>query len=85
MLWEGYIINERLKKQEYGRIHSNNYFWRTYNQKEVDWVEEREGKLFGYEMKWKAKKTKPPEDWQATYKNAKYEIINRECYLKFIT
>jgi predicted AAA+ superfamily ATPase len=85
MLWEGYIINERLKKQEYKKIHSNNYFWRTYNQKEVDWVEEREGKLFGYEMKWKAKKTKPPEDWKATYKNAEYEIINSENYLGFIT
>jgi len=36
-------------------------------------------------MKWKAKKTKPPEDWKATYKNAEYEIINSENYLGFIT
>jgi predicted AAA+ superfamily ATPase len=84
MLWENYIIMERLKKQEYDRIFCNNYFWRTYDKKEIDWVEERGGKLFGYEIKWGNKKTNPPKDWLATYKNAEYKVINKDNYLEFI-
>jgi predicted AAA+ superfamily ATPase len=84
MLWENYIIIERIKKQNYQSIHSNNYFWRTYDQKEIDWVEEREGQLFGYEIKWGNKKAKTPKDWLENYPEAKWEIVNRENYLKFI-
>ena len=43
MLWGNYVITERLKKQEYNQIFSNNYFWRTYQGQEIDFVEEREG------------------------------------------
>lgn len=85
-LWENYLVIERIKKQEYQQIFSNNYFWRTYEKKEIDWVEEREGKLFGYEIKWSdKKKVKPPKDWIETYKNAEFEVINQENYLEFIT
>jgi len=84
MLWENYLVMERLKKQEYLRIHSNNYFWRTYDQKEIDWVEERDGKLFGFEIKWGDKKIKPIKLWLQTYKNASLEVINRDNYLEFI-
>lgn len=84
MLWENYIINERIKKQEYLKIYSNNYFWRTYDQKEIDWVEEREGKLFGYEIKWKKEKTKPPKDWLSVYKEASYQTITKANYMEFI-
>ncbi len=85
MLWENYIVMERIKKQEYTGLLANNYFWRTYDKKEIDWVEEREGKLFGYEIKWKAGKVKPPKEWLETYKNAKFKVVNRENYLEFIT
>lgn len=85
MLWENYIINERIKKQEYQKIYSNNYFWRTYDQKEIDWIEEREGKLFGYEIKWNKNKIKPPKDWLETYANSSYEIITKDNYLEFIS
>jgi len=83
-LWENFIVIERLKKQAYQEIYANNYFWRTYDQKEIDWVEEREGKLFGYEIKWKEKKIKAPRDWLETYDNASFEVINPEDYLDFI-
>jgi len=83
-LWENYIILERLKKRKYTQIFANQYFWRTYDQKEIDLVEERSGKLYGYECKW-SKNPKPPKEWLKTYKNAKYQIINRDNYLKFIT
>ncbi len=75
-LWENYMISERLKYQEYNRISSNNYFWRTYEQQEIDWVEERDGTLFGYEFKWKETKGKVPTQWKNAYPDASYEIIN---------
>ncbi len=84
LLWENYIIMERVKKQEYSQILANNYFWRTYDRKEIDLVEEREGMLYGYEIKWKRARVRPPKDWLATYKNARHEIITRENYLDFI-
>ena len=83
-LWENFIIMERIKKQEYEKIYSNNYFWRTWDGKEIDWVEEREGKLYGYELKWKPKGKKSPDEWAATYKNSEYIVISQNDYLKFI-
>jgi predicted AAA+ superfamily ATPase len=79
-LWENYMISERLKYQEYKRISSNNYFWRTYEQQEIDWVEEREGALFGYEFKWKESKVKIPTQWKNTYPDASYELINKDNF-----
>lgn len=85
-LWENYLIVERLKKQAYSPIYSHNYFWRTYEQQEIDWVEEREGKLFGFEIKWQTpKKTNPPSSWLKTYSQASYQIITRDNFLNFIT
>jgi predicted AAA+ superfamily ATPase len=83
-LWENFIVIERLKKQAYKNIYANNYFWRTYDQKEIDWVEEREGELLGYEIKWGKDKVKPPKDWLGTYDSASFEVINPENYLDFI-
>jgi predicted AAA+ superfamily ATPase len=84
-LWENYVLVERLKKQEYFKIWSHNYFWRTYSQQEIDWVEEREGQLFGYEIKWQPPaKIKIPSEWTSTYQNAHFEIIHQDNYLEFI-
>ncbi|MCD4791814.1 MAG: ATP-binding protein [Bacteroidales bacterium] len=85
MLWENFMIMERLKKQHYYKIFSNNYFWRTYDQKEVDFVEERESKLFGFEFKWSTKKNKIQKEWLDTYENADFKIINKENFLDFLT
>ena len=84
-LWENYLLIERLKRQEYLQEQANNYFWRTYSQKEIDLVEERDGKLFGYEMKWGAAQTKPPKEWLTAYPNATWQLINRQNYLELIT
>ena len=75
-LWENYMISERLKYQEYRRISSNNYFWRTYEQQKIDWVEERDVSLFGYEFKWKEEKVKIPTQWKSAYPDASFELIN---------
>ena len=84
MLWENFAIMERLKKQEYHKLFSNNYFWRTYDQKEVDFVEERDGKLFGFEFKWNPKKIKIQKEWLNTYPNASFDVIHRDNYLTFM-
>ncbi len=85
MLWENFLFTERLKYITYKKLFSNIYFWRTHTKKEIDYVEERDGKLFGYEFKWGDKKVKPPELWLKTYKNASFKIINKNNYLNFIT
>jgi len=83
-LWENFLVVERIKKQSYHQIYANNYFWRTWNQKEIDWVEERDGKLFGYEFKWKSKPLKAATAWSENYPDASLEIIDKENYLEFI-
>lgn len=84
-LWENYLVLERLKKQQYEKIWSHNYFWRTYTQKEIDWIEDREGKLFAYEFKWGAGEIKAPKLWKEAYPDSSYNCINKENYLSFIT
>jgi uncharacterized protein len=86
-LWENYIIIERLKKQAYKNIWANNYFLRTYDQQEIDWLEERDGKLFAYEIKWQApgKKIKLPTGLREAYPDIEFFVIHRDNYLDFIT
>lgn len=85
-IWENFLITERLKKRSYKHIHGFSYFWRTYEQREIDLVEERDGKLFPYEFKWSKKhKTLPPKDWIASYPQAEnFSVITPDNYLQFI-
>ena len=73
-----YLVLERLKRQEYRGQSANNYFWRTYRQQELDFVEEREGRLFGYEIKWGKARVKPPTEWLAAYQEAAFNLVNQE-------
>lgn len=84
-LWENYVISERLKYQKYSRMIVNNYFWRTYDQQEIDWVEERGGKLYAYEFKWNPKKrAKMPIGWQKAYPDSEFEVINSDNYSNWL-
>ncbi len=84
-LWGNFLVMERIKKQAYSPVYANNFFWRTWSGKEVDFVEEREGKLFGYEFKWTSKNCKPPRLWLDTYPQASWEVIDRTNYPDFVT
>ena len=84
-LWENFMVSERLKKQSYKNIYANNYFWRTWDQKEVDFIEEREGKLFGFEFKWKDKAVKKPNEWLASYPNSEFLAVTQENYIDFVS
>lgn len=84
-LWENFLFMERLKKKAYQNIYANNYFWRTWDQKEIDLIEERGGKLYGYEFKWGNKLPKPPKEWLTAYPGSEFNVISRENYLDFVT
>lgn len=83
-LWENYLFIEREKKREYQRIHSNIYFWRTHDRQEIDLVEERDGKVYGFEFKWGKKIIRSPRDWKKTYPESDFSVINQENYLEFV-
>jgi hypothetical protein len=48
-------------------------------------VEERAGRLYGYEMKWGKATPRSPKEWAAAYPEAGWQLINRDNYLEFIT
>jgi predicted AAA+ superfamily ATPase len=85
-LWENWLVMERIKKQGYEGIGANNYFWRTYDQKEIDWVEERGGKLYAYEISWKQKDVRKSvsKEFTRAYPESTIQNINSEKYLDFI-
>ncbi|MBI5916584.1 MAG: ATP-binding protein [Bacteroidetes bacterium] len=83
-LWENFLVAERRKKVGYQRLYGTSYFWRTYSGAELDYVEERDGQLFGYEFKWKSSKAKAPATWLETYGNASYQLVNRDNFLEFV-
>jgi len=83
-LFENFLASERIKANTLKNRLGPAYFWRTYDGQEIDWVEERQGKLFGFEFKRSTKpKAKAPKDW-GKYKNSKYQTISRENYLDFL-
>lgn len=83
-LWENFCIAERMKSNAYSSRRANYYFWRTYTQKEIDFIEEREGKLFAYEFKWSKDKARKPKEFLDNYKNSTFEIVNRDNYWNFL-
>ncbi len=83
-LWENFLIVERLKKQSYSDIYSFNYYWRTYNQQEIDYIEEYDWKLHAYEFKWWNKKIKFPKSFKEAYPDSSFEVINKDNFLDFV-
>lgn len=83
-LWENFLILERIKMLAYKQILASTYYWRTYTGAELDWVEEREGNLYGFEFKSGSKWCRPPKTWLESYEGSEFECINRSNYLKFI-
>ena len=85
-LWENYLASERMKKQEYQKIFRKNYFWRTYDRQELDWLEEDAEKLSAFEFKWNEnKKSKIPTAFAKAYPEADFTLVNKKNYLDFIT
>ena len=83
-LWENFVIAEKYKQQLGLGFKTNYYFWRTYDKQEVDLVEDRGGRLYGFEIKWGGKDRRPPAAWVG-YKNSTWKTINRDNYLEELT
>lgn len=84
-LWENFLISERIKFLHYHKIYTNFYFWRTAQQQEIDWIEEKDGKINAYEFKWNAKpKSKIPKKFIEAY-DAQERIIDTQNYFEFIS
>ena len=84
-LWGNYCMAERLKYNLYTDRNVSSYFWRTYDQQEIDLVEESGGHLSAYEMKWSPQEASPPGAWRDAYPDASFEVVHRENYLEFVT
>jgi uncharacterized protein len=75
-LWENFMIMERLKFRTYAPLYANMYYWRTYDQQEIDLVEERGGNFNGNEFKWSQNKhALRPSKWKTTYPDAEFSVI----------
>ncbi len=83
-LLENWFIMEKIKAAGIFGRPANFYFWRTYDQQEIDLIEERAGKLYGYEIKWSKLKSKKPAEWLRAYENSQFENVNNENYQNFI-
>jgi predicted AAA+ superfamily ATPase len=85
-LWENFIISERMKFTHYNSIWANRYFWRTHDQQEIDYIEEYDGILNAYEIKWNPKK-KPrlSATFSRMYPDNSFQLINNMNYNDFIS
>jgi uncharacterized protein len=85
-LWENFLMIERMKAHEYAGRLINRYFWRTYDQKEIDLIEEQGGKLLGFEFKWRAGviKKATQQEFLSAYPNATLTTITQENFVDFL-
>lgn len=84
-LWENFLVSERIKKIYYEELWKNYWFWRTKEQKEIDWLEESDGKLEAFEFKWNTKKEiKIPKQFAGAYPDADFKVITPNNYENFL-
>ena len=84
-LWENWIISELRKKRHYEQDYVNTYFWRTTQQQEIDYIEEKDGHFTAYEFKWNPqKKAKMSQTFLNAYPNTTIKTINRENFYEYL-
>ena len=88
-LWENFLVLERIKNNQYQNRFAQSYFWRTYTGAELDYVEEKNGQLSGFEFKFslKTNSQRPvlaPKSWQENYPDATFACITQANYFDFI-
>lgn len=83
-LWENYIIGEFRKKNFNSLSYNDLYFWRTYDNQEIDLIEESPSGLTAFEFKWGNKNPKMPKVFAQAYQGSKFFVVNRDNYLDFL-
>jgi len=82
-LWENFLVTERIKFNSNNFFDKDLYFWRNFQKREVDLIEDYGGELNVFEFKWTAKKIKIPADFTAHYQFKSFEQISRDNYHNF--
>ncbi|NCP84277.1 MAG: DUF4143 domain-containing protein, partial [Bacteroidetes bacterium] len=82
-LWENFLITERLKQNRYKDTFARMYFWRTKQQQKIDFVEEKNGEIQGFEFKWNVSKISVPATFKEAY-NASVKLIDRKNFREFV-
>lgn len=81
LLWENFFIAERMKHLHYNKIYANRYFWRTAQQQEIDYLEESDGQLSAFEIKWNPSKTaRFPATFTKNYPDTIYHTITPDNF-----
>jgi predicted AAA+ superfamily ATPase len=76
-LWENFLVSERKKKNDYGERWCNSWFWRTVEQKEIDYLEEADGQISAFEFKWSENaKCKIPKQFSGAYPDAVFKTVS---------
>lgn len=84
-LFENFMISERIKALHYHKIYSNIYFWRTTQKQEIDYIEERNGRLYAFEFKYSAKKNpKLPITFGKNYPETEFSVVNKDNFQPFL-
>ena len=82
-LWENFLMSERKKQNSYYQTFAKMYFWRTKQQQEIDYIEEKDGSLHAFEFKWKSLGAKLPTTFEKTY-DSDFTLINRSNFRDFV-
>jgi predicted AAA+ superfamily ATPase len=84
-LWENYLVSERMKFNEYHKRWPNSWFWRTKDQKEIDYIEEKDGLISAYEFKWNPeRKHKNPKLFLNAYPESTFQVIHPKNVEEFL-
>jgi predicted AAA+ superfamily ATPase len=84
VLWEQYILAERLKYHAYRGQEVESYFWRTYDQQEIDLIEVENMRISAFESKWKDARSKVPVAFAKAYPDVEFQVIHQSNYLDWI-
>lgn len=84
-LWENFFIAERMKRNHYSGHYCNSFFWRTTLQQEIDLIEESDGAMTAFEMKWNpTKKVLFSKSFIEAYNVKETVIISPDNYLEYL-
>jgi len=84
ILWEQYVLSERQKRNAYNHYQPSYFFWRTYDQQEVDFIEANGDEIAAIECKWGNAKRKVPTAFAKTYANVPFTFIDKDNYFSYI-
>jgi len=83
-LWENYLLSERRKHNHYAGVYGSSWFWRLQTGAELDYLEDADGRLDAFELKWGTKEARVPHSFAASYPDHRYTLVNRRNWQEFV-